>query len=85
MLPLIRHALITSAIFTFIWSWNDFRGPLLHMNEPDRYTVPLGLKMFIDQDSVADYGGMVAMSLVAPLPVLILFSSPSSGTSGLKG
>lgn len=54
------------------------RGSLLYLNEPDRYTVPLGLKMFIDQDSVADYGGMVAMSLVAPLPVL-------SGTSGLKG
>lgn len=91
VLPLCRPALITSAIFTFIWSWNDFIGPLLYLNEPDRYTVSLGLKMFIDQDSVADYGGMVAMSLVALLPVLLFFLAfqrhlvEGAATSGLKG
>lgn len=51
-----------------IRSWHDFVGPLLYRNECDRYTVPLGLKMFIDQDSAADYGGMVAL-----LPVLRFF------------
>lgn len=91
VLPLCRPALITSAIFTFIWSWNDFIGPLLYLNEPDKYTVSLGLKMFIDQDSVADYGGMVAMSLVALLPVLLFFLAfqrhlvEGAATSGLKG
>ncbi|MFE9001977.1 carbohydrate ABC transporter permease [Streptomyces sp. NPDC007875] len=91
VLPLCRPALITSAIFTFIWSWNDFIGPLLYLNEPDKYTVSLGLKLFIDQDSVADYGGMVAMSLVALLPVLLFFLAfqrylvEGAATSGLKG
>jgi len=91
VLPLCRPALITSAIFTFIWSWNDFVGPLLYLNEPDKYTVSMGLKLFIDQDSVADYGGMVAMSLVALLPVLLFFLAfqrylvEGASTSGLKG
>ncbi|MEU1806457.1 carbohydrate ABC transporter permease [Streptomyces sp. NPDC019937] len=91
VLPLCRPALITSAIFTFIWSWNDFIGPLLYLNEPDKYTVSMGLKLFIDQDSVADYGGMVAMSLVALLPVLLFFLAfqrylvEGASTSGLKG
>lgn len=91
VLPLCRPALITSAIFTFIWSWNDFLGPLLYLNEPEKYTVSLGLKMFIDQDSIADYGGMVAMSMAALLPVLLFFLAfqrylvEGAATSGLKG
>jgi multiple sugar transport system permease protein len=91
VLPLCRPALITSAIFAFIWSWNDFIGPLLYLNTQDKYTVSLALKMFIDQDSVADYGGMVAMSLVALAPVLLFFLAfqrylvEGAATSGLKG
>nr|WP_241266009.1 carbohydrate ABC transporter permease [Streptomyces boncukensis] len=90
-LPLCRPALITSAIFTFIWAWNDFMGPLLYLNEPEKYPVSLGLKMFIDQDSIQDYGGMIAMSLVALLPVLLFFLVfqrylvEGAATSGLKG
>ncbi|MFF4488350.1 carbohydrate ABC transporter permease [Streptomyces sp. NPDC001544] len=91
VLPLCRPALITSAIFTFINSWNDFMGPLIYLNEPDKYTVSLGLKMFVDQEGVADYGGMIAMSLVALLPVLLFFLAfqryliDGMATSGLKG
>ncbi|MFI6209733.1 carbohydrate ABC transporter permease [Streptomyces sp. NPDC051041] len=91
VLPLSRPALITSAIFTFINAWNDFMGPLIYLNEPDKYTVSLGLKMFVDQDAVADYGGMIAMSLVALLPVLAFFLAfqryliDGMATSGLKG
>jgi multiple sugar transport system permease protein len=91
VLPLSRPALITSAIFTFINAWNDFMGPLIYLNEPDKYTVSLGLKMFVDQEAVADYGGMIAMSLVALLPVLAFFLAfqryliDGMATSGLKG
>ncbi|MEU9092376.1 carbohydrate ABC transporter permease [Streptomyces sp. NPDC087901] len=91
VMPLCRPALITSAIFTFIQAWNDFMGPLLYLNEPDKYTVSMGLRMFIDQDAVADYGGMIAMSLVALLPVLAFFLAfqryliDGMATSGLKG
>ncbi|MFD9030742.1 carbohydrate ABC transporter permease [Streptomyces sp. NPDC059567] len=91
VLPLCRPALITSAIFTFINTWNDFMGPLIYVNTPEKYTVALGLKMFVDQEGVADYGGMIAMSLVALLPVLLFFLAfqryliDGMATSGLKG
>ena len=91
VLPLCRPALITSAIFTFINAWNDFMGPLIYLNEPEKYTVSLGLKMFVDQDGVANYGGMIAMSLIALLPVLLFFLAfqryliDGMATSGLKG
>ncbi|MFH8486938.1 carbohydrate ABC transporter permease [Streptomyces longisporoflavus] len=91
VLPLCRPALITSAIFTFINSWNDFMGPLIYLNDPSKYTVSLGLKMFVDQEGVANYGGMIAMSLIALLPVLAFFLAfqryliDGMATSGLKG
>ncbi|MFJ9903019.1 carbohydrate ABC transporter permease [Streptomyces sp. NPDC101152] len=91
VLPLCRPALITSAIFTFINAWNDFMGPLIYLNEPDKYTVSLGMMMFRDQEGVANYGGMIAMSLVALLPVLLFFLAfqryliDGMATSGLKG
>ncbi|MET9428318.1 MULTISPECIES: carbohydrate ABC transporter permease [unclassified Streptomyces] len=91
VLPLCRPALITSAIFTFINAWNDFMGPLIYLNEPDKYTVSLALKMFVDQDGIANYGSMIAMSLVALLPVLLFFLAfqryliDGMATSGLKG
>ncbi|MFI6464905.1 carbohydrate ABC transporter permease [Streptomyces sp. NPDC050528] len=92
VLPLCRPALITSAIFTFINAWNDFMGPLIYLNEPGKYTVSLGLMMFRDSDGVAaNYGGMIAMSLVALLPVLLFFLAfqryliDGMATSGLKG
>ena len=91
VLPLCRPALITSAIFTFINAWNDFMGPLIYLNEPGKYTVSLGMMMFMDQEGVANYGGMIAMSLVALLPVLAFFLAfqryliDGMATSGLKG
>ncbi|MEV6737504.1 carbohydrate ABC transporter permease [Streptomyces sp. NPDC051104] len=91
VLPLCRPALITSAIFTFINAWNDFMGPLIHLNDPGKYTVSLGMMMFRDSDGVAaNYGGMIAMSLVALLPVLLFLAFQrylidGMATSGLKG
>ncbi|MGW7047187.1 carbohydrate ABC transporter permease [Streptomyces avermitilis] len=92
VLPLSRSALITSAIFTFINAWNDFMGPLIYLNEPGNYTVSLGLMLFRDSDGVtSNYGGMIAMSLVALLPVLLFFLAfqrhliDGMATSGLKG
>jgi multiple sugar transport system permease protein len=92
VLPLCRPALITSAIFTFINAWNDFMGPLIYLNDPGKYTVSLGLTMFRDSDGVAaNYGGLIAMSLVALLPVLLFFLAfqryliDGMATSGLKG
>jgi multiple sugar transport system permease protein len=91
VLPLSRPALITSAIFTFINAWNDFMGPLIYLNSPDKYTVSLGLMMFRDQEGISNYGSMIAMSLVALVPVIAFFMSfqryliDGMATSGLKG
>ncbi|MET7694708.1 carbohydrate ABC transporter permease [Streptomyces sp. NPDC005483] len=90
VLPLCRPALITSAIFTFINAWNDFMGPLIYLNSPDKYTVSLGLMMFRDQEGISNYGSMIAMSLVALVPVIAFFMAfqryliDGMATSGLK-
>lgn len=67
-------------------------GPLIYLNEPGKYTVSLGLTMFRDSDGVAaNYGGLIAMSLVALLPVVLFFLAfqryliDGMATSGLKG
>ncbi|WP_425561523.1 carbohydrate ABC transporter permease [Microbacterium terrae] len=73
ILPLIRPALITCAIFAFIWSWNDFLGPLLYLTSPENYPLPIALRLYNDQTSTSDYGATVTASFVALLPVLLFF------------
>jgi multiple sugar transport system permease protein len=91
MLPLMKPALISTSIFSFIWSWNDFLGPLLYLNTPDKYPLPLALRLFVDQTQSSDYGAMIAMSVLALLPVLIFFLVfqryivEGVSTQGLKG
>ncbi|MCU1404869.1 MAG: sugar transporter permease [Glaciihabitans sp.] len=91
ILPLIKPALITSAIFAFIWTWNDFLGPLLYVNSPEKYPLPIALKLYNDATSTSDYGATVAVSLLALLPILIFFIVfqrflvDGVATQGLKG
>jgi multiple sugar transport system permease protein len=91
ILPLIKPALITSAIFTFIWTWNDFLGPLLYVNSPELYPLPIALRLYNDQTSSSDYGATVAVSFLALLPILIFFIVfqrflvDGVATQGLKG
>lgn len=91
MLPLIRPAIITTSIFSFIWSWNDFFGQLIFLQDPKTYTLQLGLRLFIDQSSTSSYGAMFAMSILALLPILLFFVVfqryliDGVATSGLKG
>ncbi len=91
ILPLARPAIITTSIFAFIWSWNDFLGPLLYLQTPDNYTLPRALQLYIDQTSASDYGAMIAMSMLALVPVILFFLAfqrflvEGVSTSGLKG
>lgn len=73
MMPLIKPALATSAIFSFYWKWDDFMGSLLYLNSPEKYTVSIALKLFCDPTSVSDYGAMFAMCVASLLPVIVLF------------
>ena len=51
--PLMGPALATTAIFTFIWTWNDFFTPLIYLTDPDMYTVPVALRSFLDATRAA--------------------------------
>jgi multiple sugar transport system permease protein len=73
VLPLLRPALVTTAIFTFIWTWNDFLSQLIYLNTPEKYTLPLALRLFIDQTSETSYGPMFAMSVLTLLPIGLFF------------
>ncbi|HWS32624.1 MAG TPA: carbohydrate ABC transporter permease [Actinoplanes sp.] len=91
ILPLLRPAIATSSIFAFIWSWNDFLGPLLYLKKPDMYTLPLALRLYIDQTTTSDYGAQIAMAVLALVPVMLIFFVfqryliEGVATQGLKG
>jgi multiple sugar transport system permease protein len=73
ILPLALPALATAGIFTFIWTWDDFFGPLIYLNDAEQYTVQLGLRTFVDSTGKSDWSALFAMSVVALLPVLLFF------------
>ncbi|WP_345544988.1 carbohydrate ABC transporter permease [Microbacterium jejuense] len=73
ILPLMTPALATTAIFTFIWTWNDFFSQLVFLTKPELYTVPLALRSFEDAQSVTNYAQMFAMSVVSLVPIFLIF------------
>jgi multiple sugar transport system permease protein len=74
MLPLSTPVLATAAIFSFIWTYDDFLGPLIYLNNMESYTVPLALRAFIDSSGGQSlYGAMFAMSTLSLVPVFIVF------------
>lgn len=91
ILPLSRPALVTTAIFSFIWTWNDFFTQLVYLPSPTSYTVPIGLRLFIDSTGQTSLGPMFAMSVLSLAPVFLFFLAfqrmlvAGINTSGLKG
>ncbi len=91
ILPLIKPALITCAIFSFIWAWNDFLGPLLYLTSPENYPLPIALRLYNDQSSTSDFGATVTASFIALVPILLFFIVfqrflvDGVATQGLKG
>jgi multiple sugar transport system permease protein len=73
MLPLSLPVMTTAAIFTFIWTWDDFFAPLIYLNDMKQYTVMLGLRTFLDSTGESDYGGLFAMSVLSLVPIFIFF------------
>ncbi|CAM3805227.1 carbohydrate ABC transporter permease [Occultella aeris] len=73
MMPLSLPALATTAIFTFIWTWNDFFGQLIFLTSPDMYTVPVALRTFVDSTGSSNWGALFAMSIVSLIPVFVVF------------
>lgn len=71
--PIVKPAIVTSAIFAFYWIWQDFFQPLIFMNTTSKFTIPLALNMYLDPNSYNNYGGLFAMSVISLLPVILFF------------
>ena len=69
----LQIALATTAIFTFIWTWNDFFSQLIFLTRPEMYTVPIALRTFVDSTGESSWGSLFAMSIVSLIPVFIAF------------
>lgn len=89
--PLMKPAVVTGSIFSFMWRWDDFLSALLYINKTAKYPVSLALKLFCDPGSSSDYGAMFAMATLSVLPAVIIFLFfqkylvEGISTSGLKG
>jgi multiple sugar transport system permease protein len=90
VLPLLQPAIVTTVIFTFIWTYNDFFSQLIYLTSPDSLTVPVGLRTLVDSSGGA-YGQLLAMSVLSLVPTFLIFLFfqrrlvEGISTSGLKG
>ena len=73
MLPMCRPALSALAIFSFTGSWNSFLWPLVVVNQDVMRTMPLGIVFYMGEQRTPMYGQLLAVALIATLPVLVLF------------
>lgn len=91
ILPQLKPALITAAIFSFYWTWNDFMGPLIYLNKPKLYTISIALRAFSDPSAQTDWGAIFAMLSLSLVPVFVIFIIfqrylvEGISTTGLKG
>lgn len=91
IMPLTVPALITTLLFSFLWTWDDFFNQLLYLTSPNWYTVPMGLRLFLDSSGMSSWGPMFAMSVLSLIPAFTLFFSLQKyfvrgiATTGIKG
>jgi multiple sugar transport system permease protein len=91
MLPLSRPALAVVALFSFLWSWNNFLGPLIYLQRPEQYTLTLGLQAYQSAQGGTDWNLLMAASALIMLPVVLLFFLTQKtfiqgiATTGMKG
>ena len=92
IVPLALPALVTVALFTFLWTWDDFFNHLLYLTNPQIYSVSRALRTFVgDSGAVSNWGGALAMSTLSLLPAFILFFALQKyfvkgiATTGIKG
>lgn len=72
VLPMAKPSLATQAIFVFMGFWNEFMKPMLYLNDPNKYTLTLGLQMFQTQ-YVAQWHYIMAASMITIAPILIMY------------
>ena len=91
IIPLTVPALVTTAVFTFIWTYNDFFSQLLYISEIRMYPIAMALRMFTDSMGRNSWGSLFAMSILSLVPVFVMFVFfqryliEGITTGGLKG
>lgn len=91
ILPLIKPPIVTSAIFSFMWRWDDFLAALIYLSNPTTYPVSYALKMFSDPAAGSDWSSMFAMATLSLVPIFIIFFTMQKylvegiAATGLKG
>ena len=73
MVPMLKPAIISIALFQFMWTMNDFMGPLIYLSSVEKYPVALALKMSMDVSSSVNWNQILAMSIIGLTPSLIVF------------
>ena len=73
LLPLFKAAIFSVMVFQFVWTWNNFLEVLIYVNSISKYPVALGLRLTMDIGSEFDWNQIMAMSIVAIAPPVLLF------------
>jgi multiple sugar transport system permease protein len=91
VLPLAKPALAVVSLFTFMYVWNDFLGPLVYLQDEDQYTLTLGLQSFQSVHGGTDFHYLMAASMMVIAPIVVLFFLTQKtfiqgiATTGMKG
>lgn len=73
IVPMLKPSIVSCALFQFMWSSNDFMGPLLYVNTPAKYPLAIFVKMSMDADSGFQWNRILALSLISIIPSLVVF------------
>lgn len=91
LLPAVKPVMLAVLVMALVFNWNDFFSPLIYLNDNAKFTIAIGLQFFKGSQGNVQMGQMMAMSLVALLPVLVIFATCQKyfiqgiKMSGLKG
>jgi len=91
IVPLLKPAIISVIVFQFIWTMNDFMGPLIYLASVEKYPVSLALKMSIGATEEVEWANVIAISVVALVPSVAVFFMAQryfidgAAGSGIKG
>ena len=84
IVPMLKPSIVSCALFQFMWASNDFMGPLIYINSVRKYPVSIFLRMSMDTETGFDWNRILAMSLIAMIPsLLVFFISQDSFVDGI--
>jgi multiple sugar transport system permease protein/cellobiose transport system permease protein len=72
VIPYVKPALVSVGVLVFLWSWNNYILPLIIINKPDMYTIPLVI-VSLTEEYMMDYGARLMGLTIGTIPVLLLF------------